>query len=241
MLKTKIFFSIPASLMAILFISPIMAFAQTTAPAVNVRLSDLHTLADTAINNRLTDLQNTLIRVNGLIKLSTDEKTSYGNEITADINGLNTLKTKVDGDTDLPTLRNDYRSIFTQYRVYAEFLPQIRLLTASDTMDVTADKLATFAGNLQTRITVVGNPSNLASLLSDMQGRISDAKTQYNSVQSTITSLTPQSYDSNPTGTTAVFKTARTEIQTGASDLKAALSDGKQILQALKSFPTPTP
>jgi hypothetical protein len=247
--KVKIIITV-GSLATMIVVSPLAAFAQTvtTSPvpsgkAANqaARLANLHTLADNAINARLTSLNDVATRINGLVKLSSDQKTQFSGEITTDINGLTSLKTKVDADTDLATLRTDYRSIFTTYRIYAEFLPWVHLLVASDTMDVTADKLSDLATKLQSRIQAAGNPSNMTTLLSDMQAKIADARTQYSNVQSQITSLTPQSYDNDPSGTTATIKNARSEIQTGASDLRAAFADAKQIIQLLKTSTTPVP
>ena len=232
---------------------PFTASAQTATPAQDVKTANqtartdkLHTECNTAISNRLTALNALSTRVNGLKKLSTDQRTQYTNQITADINGLTSLKTKCDADTDLTTLRADYRSVFTKYRVYAVFIPQLHLLAASDTMGYTADLMSQFAAKLQGRIESVGNPSNLTGLLSDMLAKIADAETQYNLVESQITSLTPDSYNTNPTGTQSTLKNARAEIKTGAGDLKAALADANQIREGLKtaesnSSITPTP
>lgn len=231
---------------AMLALSPLTVFAQTVTPGANQanRLQLIISKSDSAIAQRLTSLQDASTKINGLVKLSSAQKTQFTGEITTDINGLTSLKTKIDADTDVTTARADYKTIFTTYRIYAEFLPQVHLLVASDTMDVTADKLSDLATKLQARIQAAGNPSNLTSLLSDMQAKIADARTQYSNVQSQVTSLTPQSYDNDPTGTTATLKNARSEIQTGASDLKAALADAKQIISSLGSSsttPTPTP
>lgn len=239
-----------SSLALVLLATPVIASAQTvtTTPksaqrAANqaARLAKLHTEADSAIADRIASLNSASTRVNGLVKLSSDQKTQYQGEITADVNALTSLKTKADADTDIPTLRSDYRSIFTTYRIYAEFLPQLHLLVATDTMGVTDDKLSDLAVKLQSRIQADNNPSNLASLLSDMQTQVSNAKNLYGTVQSQITPLTPQSYDSNPTQTTATIKNARSEIKEGATDLKTAFSDAKQIVQALKASKSPTP
>ncbi len=248
MLNTKLTTIIATGSLAVLLLSPLSAFAQsvTTVPnspkAANqaARLANLHTLADNAITQRLTLLNTVSTRISGLVKLSSTQKTQYVNEITMDVNGLTSLKTKADADTDLPTLRADYRSIFTTYRIYVEFLPQLHLLVASDTMGVTDTKLSDLATKLQSRIQTDGNPSNMTGLLSDMQAKISEANTQYNNVESQVTSLTPQSYNSDPTGTTATLKNARSEIQTGAEDLKAAFADAKQIVQLLRSTTTTT-
>lgn len=222
--------------------SPSLVFAQTASPALNAkqtaRLSSLHIAADTAITARLTSLNSASARINGLAKLSSDQKAQFNGQITTDINALTALKSKADADTDLTTLRADYRSIFTTYRIYAEFLPQLHLLIASDTMGVSADKLTQFATKLQSRVQAAGNPSNLTSLLSDMQAKNADADTQYKNVQSQVSQLTPQGYDANPSGTTSILKGARSEIQTGANDLKASWADAKQIMQALKAMHT---
>ncbi len=217
-----------------------IVLAQTVSPAQTLRgenqtarLSALHTTCDNAISQRLTNLNDALTRVNGLAKLSADEKSQYSSQIQSDINGLTSLKSKCDADTDLTTLRDDIKSIYTNFRVYAEFLPVTRLLIAADTMTTTAGKLNDLYTKLVSRVSSAGNPSNLTALLSDMQSKINDANTQYNNVESQLTGLTPTSFDSNPSGTKSTIQTARSEIQTGSSDLKTALSDAKQIIQAL--------
>lgn len=228
---------------------PIVASAQTVTPAKGAarkeaNVSRLNTACTNAINQRVASLNNVNTRINGLVKLTSIQKQQYSGEITTDISGLQEIQTKCTNDFNVgnaQSLKADYQSIFTQYRVYAEFLPQMHLLAASDTMSVTATKLSDLATKLQSRIQSAGNPSDLTSLLSDMQSKVSDANNQYSTVESHITSLTPQNYDSNSSGTKSTLQGARTDIKTGSSDLKTALSDAKQILQALKSTSAPTP
>jgi len=188
-----------------------------------------------------------LTRLNGLQKLSSTQKQQYSSEVQTDITGLQQLLTQCTTDFNagnLQALRSDYKSIFTQYRIYAVFLPQLRLLIASDTMGVTADNLSSLATKLQARIQTAGSPSSLTSLLADMQAKISDSQTQYKNVESMVTPLTPNSYNTDPNGTTATFKTARADIKQGGTDLQTAFSDAKQIVQSLKgstSSPTVMP
>src|SRR5476651_1263294 len=114
--------------------SPGSVLAQTTTATKSAdqsqKLVSLHSQSDTEITNRLDSLNSALTRINSLVKLSSDQKNTYITEINTDISGLTSLKTKCDSDTDLATLRSDYRTIFTQYRVYAEFLPQTNLLVS---------------------------------------------------------------------------------------------------------------
>jgi len=230
---------------------PLVASAQSVTPArgaarKEANLTRLNTACTNAINQRISSLNTANTRVNGLVKLSSAQKQQYSSEIATDISGLQGVQTNCTNDFNagnVQSLRSVYRSIFTQFRIYAEFLPQLHLLTASDTMSVTATKLSDLATKLQSRIQSAGNPSNLTSLLSSMQGSISDANNQYTTVESQVTSLNPQSYDTNSSGTDATFQSARADIKTGASDLKSALADAKQIIQTLISTngPTPTP
>ena len=247
-IKTAI---ITIGISAATLILPMVASAQTVTPAKGAarheaNLTRLNTACTNAINQRLSSLNSANTKINSLVKLSSTQKQQYSGEIATDISGLQGVQTKCTNDFNagnVQSLRADYQSIFTQYRIYAEFLPQIHLLAASDTMSVTATKLSDLATKLQSRIQSANNPSNLTSLLSDMQAKISGANSQYTTVESQVEPLTPQSYDSNPSSTKATFQSARSDIQTGASDLKTSLSDAKQIIQALKlsNAPTPTP
>lgn len=247
-LKTAI---ITASLLAGILALPFTASAQSVTPARGAgrraaNLSRISTLCTNAINQRVTSLNTANTRISGLIKLSSSQKQQYSGEVSSDISGLQGVQTQCTNDYNagnIQSLRADYKSVFTQYRVYAEFLPQLHLLIASDTMGVTDTKLSDLATKLQSRIQSDGNPSNLTSLLSDMQTQVTNANNEYTTVQTQVTSLTPQSYDSNPTSTDSTLQGARGDIKTGASDLKTAFSDAKQIIQALESnnAPTPTP
>jgi hypothetical protein len=231
---------------------PMSAYAQTTTPTTipgkSGRLATLNTLCQNAVSMRLTSLNDALTRINGLKKLSSSQKQQYVSEIQSDISGLQGVQTQCTTDFNagnLTNLRNDYHSVFLQYRVYAEFLPQVRLLIASDTMGYTVDLLNQLATKLQSRIQAQGNPSNLTSLLADMQAKLTDANTQYTNVESLVSGLTPSGYDQNPTGTTSTLQTARADIKQGVQDIKTALSDAQQIRQGLKpvatTTPTPTP
>ena len=238
-------------LSAVLAVNPGLAFAQSASPASapnarqQARLTRLHARCDQEIDVRVNSLNKLNTTVGNLKKLSSAQISQFQSEIQTDINALTILKAKCDADTDLPTLISDIKSIFNNYRVYAVFMPQIRLLAAADRMDITADLLSDYANKLQFRIQSQGNPANLVSLLSDMQAKIADARTQYGNVISQIIPLSPSSFP----GSNPVLQNARGEIKTGAGDLKTAWQDAKQIRQGLKSLggtsitssPSPTP
>ena len=213
---------------SLLFASQSTVLAQTTRPkaAANqeTRITTIKTRSDTEIDKRLTSLNNALSKISGAKKLSTGDKTKFSAEIQTDIANLTALKTKIDADTDLTTLRADAKTIFTDFRVYAIFLPQIHLLAAADTMGVTADNLTAISTKLASRI-----QTNQQSTLDDMNAKITDAKTQYAAVEAEIVGLTPANFPA-----TSALTDARNKIKAGAADLKTAVADAKQIRNGLK-------
>lgn len=240
-------------ILAVLALNPAFAFAQTASPLVTPknfagqteRLTNLHSVCDTQVANRVDLLNRLLVRVNGLKRLSDNEKSQFSSEIQSNINSLNQIKAKCDADTTLATLRVDVRSIYTNLRIYAVFAPQVRLLVAADSLDYVDGLLASYSAKLQFRINQQGNPANLTSLLNNMNAKIADATTQYANAENLILTLNPANYPSS----NQVLQNARTDIRNGASDLRTAWQDAIQIRQGLKSLggtsitssPSPTP
>ena len=229
-------------LSAMLALTPATAFAQTTTPTsspnarqsarIAARLANLHARCDQEITVRVNNLTTLNTNVGQLKKLSSSQIAQFQSEIQTDITNLNTLKAKCDADTDVPTIITDVKSIFTSYRIYAVFMPQVRLLAAADRVLTTADLLSDYEGKLAFRVGQQGNPSNLTSLLTDMQEKIADAKTQANNVISMVAPLSPSSFPgSNPT-----LQSARTDVKTAYSDLRNAYQDGLQVRRGLKSL-----
>lgn len=204
--------------------------------AKNEVMENLRTRADQEITRRVTSLTELVTRINGLKNLSQANKTGLVNKVQAEIAGLNTLKTKIDADTDLTTLRADVKSIIQSYRIYALFVPEIRILIAADAMSTTADNLTTLSTKLQTLIAGSGATGDtlisLQNLLADMQAKVKDANELYQSVKTEVLALTPQGYPGNRT----TLMDAREKLKTGAADLRAARSDAKEIIKILRSL-----
>lgn len=200
------------------------------------RIAMLHTRCDSEVNERIDSLNAILGKIAALKKVTDAQKAQFTSSVQSDITNLTTLKAKCDADTDLATLQADTLSIFTSYRIYAVFIPQLHLLAAIDRMSVTADILSQFATKLQARVQSVGNPNSLTTLVSDMQAKISDAQSLYSQTISQITSLTPQTYDANKTAGKDILFNARTSLKTAFQDLRNAYADAKQIRDGLKTF-----
>ena len=230
---------------AVLLIGPVVSVEAVTKPATTSallvqtqqqRMDNLKARAGNEINRRVTALSDLVSRLNAIKHLSADSKTTFVNSIKNEITSLNTLKTKVDADTDLNTLKTDVQSIVNNYRVFLVYIPQIQLLAAADRLSDVSGKLADLATKLQTRLNNAQasgkDVSSLETLLKAMTTKIADANTQYNNVESSVIPLTPNGYPGNR----ATLIASRKMIQTGHQDLVAALQDAQKIIQGLKSL-----
>lgn len=239
-LQTSLVFFL--TVVGILFTSPVVFAQQATSSSMTkganqaTRIATIKTKAEAEIDKRLASLHTAATKITAATKLSATDKATFSSQIQSNITTLTTLRAKIDADTDLPTLRTDAKSIYANFRIYAVFLPQVHMLATIDTMGVAVDNLTTLATKLQTRIQTAQQSgkdvSSVQRLLTDLQAKIADAKTQYQTVESEVASLTPASYP----GSTATLQDARSKIKTGAADLRTAWQDAKQIVQGLKTL-----
>jgi hypothetical protein len=213
---------------------PFLALFLTLALAQNAsvsghlqdqRLRQIQTRCSSEINNRVTLLNNLSSRVTTTIKLSETQKNDILSQISSNVSNLLVTKAKCESDTDVEAARADSAAVFTTYRVYAVFAPQIRLLVASDSLQVTID-------NLQVLYTSLAAKSS-SGLLNDIKTKITDAQTQTTLVQTTVASLNPDTFNNNSKLVLSSFKTAETALKTGAEDARAAFSLARQIRSQL--------
>lgn len=216
----------------------------TTTPTLKTQITDARVAnlmgrADTEISRRITALNTIISKLTDIKHLTDTQKASFSSQISTEISNLTALKTKIDADTDLPTLKTDVQSIITSYRVFAFFVPQIHLLAASDKILNISDTMNDFATKLAGRITQAQNSgqdvTTIQTLLTDMQKNISDAKAQANNVITTVSALTPTGYPANLSD----LQSSRKMLETARTDLVTALQDAKRIIQTLKESKTP--
>jgi hypothetical protein len=212
--------------------------AQTAAQAKI--MATLKSRADEEVDRRIAELNKLTTKISSLKKLSGAQQSAFTAAVQQDISDLTSLKTKIDADTDLVTMRADVKSIVDDYRVFALFVPKIHLLAASEIISETTGQFDALATKLQAQITELQTAGNdttvLTSDLSEMQAKITDAKKQASSVTSTVTSLDPSGYPDNKT----ILQSARTNIQTGRQDLAAARADSATIIDAIKTMKATT-
>jgi hypothetical protein len=148
--------------------------------------------------------------------------------------GLNALKSKLDGETDIQAARADVKNIYVQFRIFAVVIPRdrgeiwlfheqnvIARLTAGNDKITSAIQKAKAKGDDVTR---------LLALQADYNAKLADATTQTSNAQGLIPSLTPANYP----GTDGTLKTYRGDLKAAHDDIRDAAKDLHQIVQILK-------
>lgn len=223
---------------------PATALAQANVPeqqqgagtGSQAQLTRLIGLADKQITSRINTLNTLLKALTNSPHLSTSDKAALTAQINAEISSLNQLKTKIDADTSIQTLRTDIQSIYTEFRVYVLIVPKVHLMRVADRLSDAINKLSAYADALQTKIDVAKTQghdvTSLTATLTDMRSQIAKAKTDLAAVESKIMSVTPDQYNSDKT----VVTSARDSLNAARTALHTALKDGNQIRQGLKAL-----
>ena len=209
---------------------------------VQVNISqDLRNRAQAEITRRLSFLNELITKLNSIKKISSVEKTDLQSQIQTQIDGLNALQTKINGDTDNTTLKVDVKSIVGNYYIYLFFRVKVNLLITGDRGATTFDNLSQIYTKLQIRISQAkanGNDvSNLNTFLSDMNAKLTDANTQINAAQTELTPLAASGYPASK----STLEDARTKIKAAVTDLKDAYKDALQIRQGLEGLRVTNP
>ncbi len=200
---------------------------------VEQRVDKLKTKANAEITRRLTTLNNLLTRIQASTRLSVVDKTTLTTEIQSEITNMTDLKTKIDGDSDIATLRTDVKAIVNDYHVYAFVMPQVGLMIAADSISMIADRMAAISIKLGQALAGYPDPKAQAAL-TDLNTQISDARALVLGVQTTVLPLTPAG---NQASNRAALQASRAKLNNARDDLKKGRVDIETILKALKTTP----
>ena len=215
----------------------------TTAPAVaspttgmtQARMTLLKERGHLAIQRRLNELDRLTALVNGATHLTSSDRSTLLSKLSSDRSGLQSLDTKIQGDTDGRTLRNDLASIVTGYRIYVLVAPQVHIVVASDRIAAFVSLGNTIAAKIQAKIDAEkGNGKDVKAAqaaLDDMKKQLADASAAVAGVASSVIALTPSGYPGNRT----TLLDARSSILTARAHLVEARADAHAAVNALAS------
>ncbi len=223
----------------------------TMAPTITGRqsaaLQNVIASADRMLADRLTSLNTLLSRVQSDTRLSTDEKTTLTSNINTMISNLQSLKTKIDGDTDLATARADRKSIVTSYHVFVTFEPQLRLLTIVNNLQsttATIQALVPQLSQLSATFKSQGNDTTtIDAAIADISTQLTAITTLLNTDASTLQSvvLTNNNYQATFTGVRQDLAKVRADFAQIRHDMTTILSGMGKFFHKPSGTPSVTP
>jgi hypothetical protein len=204
----------------------------TPKPTNHSSLAQIQAAGAIQTANRITALNAGITKVNATTTLTSADKSTILGTLNGDLSGMKTLQAKIAADTDATVALADYRSMYTEYRVYAVGLQQSYIAASADGLTGTAiPKLQSAASKISALF--AADPSKatpaLQAQLADMQAKTADAVTKTSGLAAAALAVTPAAYNANH----AVLVDLRAAARDALTDSKAAAQDGQAILAAL--------
>ncbi len=195
---------------------------------------------DKEIANRqaaLTTLNNKVTQQESAGHLTSDQANVLLADVSTNQSGLAALKSKLDGDTDAATARQDVESIYTDFRIYAVVLPRNYSRIHVDEEANLQSKLKNLEPQLENAIekAPASQQGQLRDLFNDYKAHVASAETEIDAAIADFPALTPTNYDTNRSAYDASFKNLVSNEKAAHEDLHQVAKDLHQIAQLLKS------
>jgi len=226
---------------------PAIALAAPQDTKCGTDISCVKKFGDDAIAKRQTSLDAATTKINGFVSKNALTSTQAGpllDQITTNKNGLASLKTKLDGETDITAARTDVKNIYLQFRIYAVFLPRTRHVVELDIMTNVDDKLTAAEPKIEDAISKApaSEQGQLNTLYSDFKAQLKEAEAQIDAAQGQLPVLTPNTYNTDRATYGKAFAALHADTKATHDALKKARDDLHQIAMILKgSKGTPVP
>lgn len=219
------------------------ASSPTVATCTATDVTCVITFGNLRIDERIAALTKLNDRANFQVAaghITTAQASAIQADVTSNQNGLATLKSKLDAETTASAARQDVRTIYTQFRIFAVVLPRDYHEMLLDIMANVQAKMAGIEPKLQQAISSA--PANeqqeLNTLYSDFTAKVSAADSQITNANSLVSYFTPGNFNNNLSTYRTNWLSFRSDILAGRSDLRQAATDLHQMAQILKSSGT---
>jgi hypothetical protein len=226
---------------------PALALAAPQDTRCGTDISCVKKFGDDAIAKRQTSLDAATTKINGFVSKGALTSAQAGpllDQITTNKNGLASLKTKLDGETDISAARTDVKNIYLQFRIYAVFLPRTRHVVALDIMTNVDGKLTAAEPKIEDAISKApaSEQGQLNTLYSDFKAQLKEAEAQIDAAQGQLPVLTPSTYNTDRATYDKAFAALHADTRAAHDALLKARNDLHQIATILKSNKgTPVP
>ncbi len=206
-------------------------------PGKNAGIDAWKAAEDARIAVRIKTLDALTIAVRGATNLTSAHRSTLTQLISSDKAGLTALKAKIDGASDVATVKADGRGIIVDYRIYMLATPQVRFTIGSDIQAAAVarlkdvhDKLAAVVNKLAADGKDVAQEQ---AQLDDMSAKLAAATSATAGQADALLAVKP-SPDASVMH--AAVAPVRAAMHAGRDNLKAAIADAKKVRGELKSM-----
>jgi septation ring formation regulator EzrA len=192
---------------------------------INARLNALNTLS-----SRVTQQQQAG-------HITADAASALQADIATNQNGLRSLQSKLDAETSAQAARQDVKNIFWQFRIYAVVLPRDYQQLHFAIEQKLAARMEAAKASIEKAIAAApsSKQAQLQSLYNDFKAQLATAEAQFDTVQSTLPTLTPENYNQDHATYASNLAKVRAAEKTAHAALHRAATDLHQIAQLLKN------
>lgn len=214
-----------------------------------IKTNALERLRKNAINEidrRLKALNQLINRLNEVKRLTSEQKSTLVSQVQSQIDALNSLKIKIQADTDIASLRADKKSIIDSYRIFALYIPKMQIIVNADRILSIIDDMGKISEQLQARITEAKNSgkdvTSIQSQFDERYAKLAEAKTKAQGAIDAVTPLKPEDYPGNK----GTLNSARDMLREARRLIQEAHKLAQQIRNQLRAMGvkitlTPTP
>jgi hypothetical protein len=196
--------------------------------------------ADTEIAKRIDSLNQTLEKISSMKNVSDSEKASIKSDVQSEITKLEALKSKIDSDTDLATIKKDLASISTGSRIYMLVIPRMNILASVDKVNTISTMMETVVAKLTVRVSELkatgADVAAVETALANVIKKITDARSEALTAQTSVSDLVPDNGDKAKIESNNVsLKAAKANIKTAnqnLNDARKAISNVTTFLKA---------
>lgn len=211
---------------------------QATASRANPTVETLRAFGDCEITRRFATLDTLASRIAGSKVLTNPHAADLSAKISAARSGLTTLKTTIDSETAIATLKADIAKIVTDYRVYVLLAPQVHLVNGADGVAAAQPRFNDMSTRLTARIATAkaaGKDTTAAQgHLDAMKAAATRAVSLAQPIPGKVLPLTPSDWNSGAAG--PVLNQARTDLVAARNQLRTAVAEAKACREALKAL-----
>lgn len=162
-------------------INQMLKDASASVERKQIQLQNIIKRSDMMITKRIASLDNLLKRIQNDKKLTDSEKASLTSDIQSVITGLTNLKSTIDADTDPTKALADSKTIVTDFHVFSQLEPKIRLLVTLNNLKTTTINVSNLLPKVQSIITQLNgqgkDTSGLTSLMNDISSQLATINT----------------------------------------------------------------